>query len=827
MLARRTVLLAFLLTGQWLAAQSVKLTVTVIDENSVAIPAARVTLQFPDVLLVRCETGFSGRCLFFNLPPGAAEIHAEKEGFYAITLPSIKIGATPELEITLLHLQEVKEVVNVVESPPAIDPTKTQSQEQLTGMDIINIPYPATNDYRNVLNFIPGVQQDSGGQPHLSGAQTYQTLTLFDGFNVTQPANGLVLLRVATDALRSIRVDTSRYSAEYGKGSGGVLELNTGIGDDHYRFLATDFIPSIQNKRGIALNEVNPRFIFSGPIIKGRFWFFDAVDIDYQNNIVPELPAGADSDVTARFGNFIKLQANLSSRNILTGGFNFNHYHDPHSGLSPSNPQPSTPAVDQPLYQASIKDQHYFPGGELFEVGFGFNRYDLDGVPRGNQPYFLNPETAGGNYYLTDRTRAARWQLLSNVYLPTRHSHGQHDLKFGIDLDRIRYDASFLRTPITYLQEGQTAPPASGCFVPPPSNPPPSSSLCTRYSTFPGSPSATTYNSEISAYAQDRWLLTGRFLVEGGIRYDWDQIIRHSLFSPRLSGTYVLDNSGNTKLSAGAGLFYDATPVFLIARPEAGTRQDFFFSSSGAIPGPILTTFSANTSTLQAPRFINWSLALERKLPAQIYSKFEYIQKRGTHGLVYDLADTTSLNGNFVLQNTRQDHYDGFQVSARRAFRNGHMVFASYMRSRSRSNQVLDFNIDSPQFSPQQPGPYPWDAPNRFLSWGLLPLIKGFDFAYSTELRTGFPFNVVNDQGQLVEPPGSRRFPTWFTLNTHIEKRFHAFGYYWAIRGGFNNVTGRHNYTFVNNDINSPHFLQFANYEGRAFTGRIRFLGKK
>ena len=56
---------------------------------------------------------------------------------------------------------------------------------------------------------------------------------------------------------------------------------------------------------------------------------------------------------------------------------------------------------------------------------------------------------------------------------------------------------------------------------------------------------------------------------------------------------------------------------------------------------------------------------------------------------------------------------------------------------------------------------------------------------------------------------------------------FHAFGYYWAIRGGFNNVTGRHNYTFVYNDTSSPHFLQFANYEGRAFTGRIRFLGKK
>jgi hypothetical protein len=155
------------------------------------------------------------------------------------------------------------------------------------------------------------------------------------------------------------------------------------------------------------------------------------------------------------------------------------------------------------------------------------------------------------------------------------------------------------------------------------------------------------------------------------------------------------------------------------------------------------------------------------------------------------------------------------------------MIAASYVRSHTRSNQVLDFNIDNPQFSAQQPGPLPWDTPNRFLSYGLLPLVKGYDFAYSTEVHSGFPFNVVTDQQQLHEPPGSRRFPTWFTLNTHVEKRFHAFGYYWAIRGGFNNVTGRKNWIFVNNDINSPDFLTFSGYNGRAFTGRIRFLGRK
>jgi len=803
------------------AAQPANLTIVVLDENSVPVPAARVILQPTNVFSLRCETGFAGTCQFSNLTPGPAQLRVQKEGFYAVALPDIKLGLRNRVDVMLSHVREVKDVVNVTESPPAVDPERIQAQEQLTGVEIIDIPYPVTNDYRNVLNFVPGVQQDSNGQPHLAGAQTYQTLTVFDGFNVTQPSNGLLLIRVATDAIRSLQTETSRYSAEYGKGSGGVLEINTGTGDNHVRFLATDFVPSVQNKKGLALNEFNPRFILSGPVREGKVWFYDAVDIDYLNTVVPELPAHSDSDLSSRFGNFLKLQTSASARDTLTGGFNFNYLHDPHSGISPANPQASAPTLTQPIYQASVKEQHYFPSGELLEVGLGFNRYDLDETPHGSSPYFVTPETAGGSYYLAAHTKADRWQLLSNTYLHTRRWHGEHDLKFGTDLDRLGYEAAFLRQPIVYLVEGQASLPVNGCFLVP--------SPCTRYSTFPGMPTGTTRNFEASAYGQDRWRLKNRWLIEMGMRYDWDQIIRRSLVSPRLGTTYSLDASAKTKISAGLGIFYDATPIFLVARPDAGTRQDFFFSSAPAptVIGPILSTFTASTRGLQAPRFLNWSLALERELPVAVYLKVEYIQKRGTHGLVYDLANNGTLNGNFVLQNTRQDRYDGLQVQVRHAFRNGHMLFASYMRSHARSNQVLDFNIDNPQFSRQQPGPYPWDSPNRFLSWGLLPIYKGFDFAYSGELRSGFPFNVVNDQIQLAEPPGSRRFPTWFTLNTHIEKRFHAFGYNWAIRGGFDNVTGHKNYTYVNNDISSPDFLRFGNYEGRAFTGRIRFLGKK
>jgi hypothetical protein len=804
-----------------------RLSVAVVDENGVAVANARVTLQPPSPAQgLRCETEISGRCELPYIPAGPCQVHVEKEGYYTAN-STLEPAAASEIEITLTHLKEIKETVDVHESPPMIEPSQTQSQERLTGIDVINIPYPATHDYRNVLNYIPSVVVDPYAQPHVAGSQTYQTITVLDGLNVSQPSNGQLLLHVSTDAFRSIRVEPSRYSAEFGKGSGGAILLETGIGDDHYRFIATDFIPSWQNKNGWTFDQVNPRLTLSGPVVKGRIWFFDALDGAYQNEIVTELPIDQNEDVVTRLGNLAKIQANFTSRNILTTSFNINELHDQHAGLSPLNPQASTPAVNEPAYQFGVRDQHYFVGGSLLEAAFGFNRYDLTEISRGVEPYFISPETAGGNYYLSAHTRADRWQVASNLFLRPREWHGRHDLKVGIDLDRLRYDANYVRAPISYLREGQTLPTTGDCITvtEAPLNP---SSPCSRYSVFPGAPALTEHNAELSGYAQDQWLVTPHIFLEGGLRYDWDQIVRASLFSPRLAATWVLDSSGNTKLSAGFGVFYDATAIFLVARPRAGSRIDQFFDQNGVpIGGPVLSSFTADLHSLQEPRVLNESLALEHKLPANIYLKVEYIRKRGVHGFVYDLTNLSTVNGQFALSNTRQDHYNGFQISARHAFRNGHMVAASYVRSHARSNQVLDFNIDNPQFSPQQPGPYPWDTPNRFLSYGLLPLVKGFDLAYSTEVRTGFPFNVVTDQQQLYEPPGSRRFPTWFTLNTHIEKRFHAFGYYWAIRGGFNNVTGRKNWLDVNNDFNSPDFLAYSVYNGRAFTGRIRFLGRK
>ncbi|HMC75004.1 MAG TPA: hypothetical protein VKG87_11930, partial [Terriglobales bacterium] len=306
-----------------------------------------------------------------------------------------------------------------------------------------------------------------------------------------------------------------------------------------------------------------------------------------------------------------------------------------------------------------------------------------------------------------------------------------------------------------------------------------------------------------------------------------------SLLSPRLAGSYLLDKEGNTKVSAGIGIFYDATNMVLISRPFEGQRIDYFFNSQGFLSGsPIPLTFTVDRSVLKAPRFLNWSFGVEHNFPHDVYVRADYIRRHGTNGLVYNTPPGSSLlSGDYVLQNSRQDHYDGFLISARHSFRKSYLVTASYVRSRARSNQVLTFNVDNPLYSPQLGGPLLWDAPNRFLSTGILPawipVLKKVDVEYSAEARTGFPFLVVNNLQRLAEPPGSRRFPYYLSVNLFLEKRFHWRGRYWAVRGGFVDINGRHNPAAVNNNIDSPEFLTYGAFTHRAFTARIRFLGKK
>jgi hypothetical protein len=95
------------------------------------------------------------------------------------------------------------------------------------------------------------------------------------------------------------------------------------------------------------------------------------------------------------------------------------------------------------------------------------------------------------------------------------------------------------------------------------------------------------------------------------------------------------------------------------------------------------------------------------------------------------------------------------------------------------------------------------------------------------EYRTGFPFGVVSEDGVLLGRPNSHRMPAYFNVNLALERQFRALHYLWAWRFGFNNLTKSGNPNTVNNVFGTPQFLTYGRGQDRAFSVRLRFLGRR
>jgi hypothetical protein len=371
-------------------------------------------------------------------------------------------------------------------------------------------------------------------------------------------------------------------------------------------------------------------------------------------------------------------------------------------------------------------------------------------------------------------------------------------LKAGIDLTTCGFDETVARAPVNYLREDGTL---------------------LRQSVFPATAPFTRHNVEAGAYVQDRWTPRAGLLIEPGLRFDWDEIIRRPLFSPRLAASYSPSKlKGATKLSAGIGLYYEHTQLEYLTRALAGIRFDTYFAADGITPTgpPLETTFSANDGSLHEARTLNWSVGVEQKLPGSVYVKANVIRKLVSDEFTYvNQSGPAALSGNYALTNSRQDHDNLAEVEARRTFAGGYALFAAYTRSSAHTNAAIDYVPTLSMLGPQQSGPLGWDTPNRVISWGWLPfLVSGFqkswDFVYTLDWRTGFPFTSINDNYQVIGAAGSARFPNYISFSPGLEWRFHLRGSYFGLRGVIENATNSGDYPVVNNVVDSPQYGTFS-----------------
>jgi hypothetical protein len=776
--------------------------VTIMDQNGLALGQVVVIVQQNGKTVAQVQTTPTGIAVLRQLAPGTYKLLVEKQGFYTTVVPNLVIvsAQTSPVEVRLQPVRDYKEEIEVTAQVSPIDPDEVANSNTITAADVSNIPYPTARDYRNVLPYIPGVIGDRG-QIHIVGANTQAVQDYLDGFEVSQPASGALSLRVNPDSLSKVDVRSSRYSAQFGKGSGGLVDLQLQDGDNKFRVNVTDLLPTFQNVKGIQVNNWTPRGYFSGPLVRDKVWFDVSHEGETDYNVVKELPDGADTNTIWRIDDLARLRMNLAPGNVLSASALLNMQDSQNGGLSPFDPISVSQNAHNYLYILGLKDQIRISGATMLEIGTSFHRNKGSLFPMGDQPYVLGPDGRSGNYWVTNENISSRAQAFANLFLQPWKWMGTHQFTIGGRGDRVFYEAQNHRGPVLFVDANTTV---------------------LRQVTFSNPPGFGLSTVETTAYVQDRWTPFQRVIIEPGVRWDHDSYLQRDFISPRIGGTMLVSAASETKISAGIGIYYDRTNLALASNGSQGERTDEFFSPEAVT---FQAAFVVNPQLLTLPRYTNWSVAIERRLPGKVYARLEYISRHGEHGWSYEPEP-----GNiFQLSDNKSDRFDGAQITLRKELKRGYPVQVSYMRSRATSNQTVDFAIDALLLGNQAGGALPWDAPNQVNAWGTYPLpwkFKKFDMSASTIWHTGFPFVTINQFGQIVSGPGQFRFPDFFTLNLALERKFIFKSYRWAARLAVDNITNQSNPFVVDNNVNSPTFLAFFGTDHRTLSARLRFLGR-
>jgi Carboxypeptidase regulatory-like domain/TonB-dependent Receptor Plug Domain len=799
----------------------------VVDETGAAVSGARIVLRSSAQEQPAEFAASSDLAGNFTLKPPAAgeyDLRVEHEGFYVFTNHAERLDESrSQLVITLNHQQEYPERVEVKESAPGIDPQQPADKRTLTSNEIQAIPYSAPQDYRNALQLMNGVYADNAGQFHFNGAAVNQTNYTLDGFNISNPVTGQLDTRINIDTIQTVELMSGRFTADSGRGSGGVLELTTKIGDDHWRFVGTNFIPSIATNGGFHVDKFTPRLDLSGPLKKKRAWINNGFDAFYSVDVIAGLPNGQNHERSLTADDITRFRADLKPSNIFTASFLWNLIDNSHNGLSFINPVQATTNSRQVSFMSTVRDQQYLPGGGLIDVGFADTRGYLRSLPQGDVLYQITPFGNLGNYYAGLDRHFYRQQTTANLFLPIVHLHGAHLVKFGIDFERESFHERLMLHDYEVLNATDSV---------------------TRMVTFSGSPFEGRKNLEGAQYVQDHWTPRDNLTVEAGLRVEWNEIVRDLELAPRFSVAWSPHALKDTKFSAGAGVYHDAIDLALTARRPDLTSLSTFYLPDGIVQGPSPESFEVNDRSLRTPRYSITSVSVERKLPFQFLAKTGYMHRQTNNGFEFVAPGATFtpelFNGaQFNLINGRRDRYDAVDFTLRRTFAGKYEWFLGYARSSARTNAALDYSLLNPIYGPQGPGRFPWDAPNRIHMWGWIPVpnaslpeflrftTRNTTLAYLAEYRTGFPFSVVDENSFLAGRPESNRLPAYFNLNVHVERQFHALHYLWAWRVGVNNLTNSGNPNYVNNVLGTPAFLTYGRGQTRAFTMRLRMLGRK
>ncbi|MBV9928921.1 MAG: TonB-dependent receptor [Acidobacteria bacterium] len=784
------------------------------DADGAALPGVNVTATNTETNQSRaCTTDEEGRYRLSYLPVGTYQLKVEKPGFATLNRQlTLTVGQALDLPLALPVAGVAESVQVTAADAPVVEAARTQVAETVVTREIDALPLNGRN-YLDLAALTPGVTRTNpvsnqrfpetsavpGTGLSITGQRFINNGFVVDGLSSNDDAADLAGTFYSQEVIREFEVITSGGIAEFGRASGGVVNIVTQSGTNNHRGRVYGFL---RNQRLDARNPLAPSkdpftqaqygASFGGPVRRDRTFFFSNFEQTRLNNatVVTVAPASAAS-INARLDavgyrgprlstgvvptgydttNFLfRLDQRLGEVHQLTARYNLYDIESPNArnvgGLNAVSRGTALSDTDQTLAAGLVST---ISGRALNEARFQYTRGRLAAPVNDASGPAVN--VAGvANFGTATFSPTARdldtFEIVDNVST----QRGAHALKAGADFLLDRVDITFpgaLQGVYTFssLQNFQAG----------------------RYATFQqafGEASQFQSNPNVGLFAQDEWKPRHDLTLNLGLRYDAQFLpgpVRTDAnnFAPRVGLAYSPDFLGRghrTVIRAGYGIYYDRLPLRATsnALQRDGSKYRVAVLSFGqagapafpdvlpAFPANLLVSITTIDPNVRSAYSQQANLQLERELSGATSLSIGYLHVRGEHIIlsrnvnvprfpasagVFNLGRPDSRYANVSrFESSGDSYYDGMVVSFKRRFGRRVQARVSYTFSKA-----LDDVGNAFFFTPQdnfnlrdERGLADNDQRQRLALSGSFEMPAGFGLSYIFQYGSRLPFNVV------------------------------------------------------------------------------------
>src|SRR5438876_5085135 len=586
------------------------------DETGAALPGVTIRLTHLGIGISRIyRTSTEGAFTAALLPVGSYELSARLMGFATVRIPAITVtvGQTRSVEV-LMKLSAVETTIEVKDKPSVAKLLQFETSTLIDNSQASSLPLNCRR-FLDLALLAPGVYQETErGQLSLSGTRGINSAINVDGADFNQPFFGgqrggersNFAFVVSQEAIQEFRVVHANFSAEFGRSSGGIINVVTKSGSNDFHGSAFYYLRH---------REFSPRDVFGferaptrqqfgasigGPLVKDRTFFFTVYDgqRERQPLFVRFNLTGGPPEIANKQGRFettndvatylAKVDHRLSSLHTLSARYSFSSnraVNATHFGVTNSSLE-NNGTEGNSTHTGVLSLSGSFGSGVLNELRAHFShesRPRINNQETGDFKSIAGPEvriigccTLGGLAVLPMRQHDEQWQVADNLSF----INGKHHVKLGVDLShtsvfqvfRGNWRGLYVFTSLeNYLRvAGRQINPATG-------RPYPADFL----RIFFGRGEFRAAFPDFAGYLQDSIRLSPRVSLYAGLRYEAALMPQPpvpnpvlpltsevpsdlGMWQPRVGLAWNPRACGRTVVRFGGGLFHARTPYLLV-----------------------------------------------------------------------------------------------------------------------------------------------------------------------------------------------------------------------------------------------------------------------